>query len=387
MAMARPSVPAAPARIGPSFSRGLWRIAAANVSSGNTVRLLHNGPEAFDEMEVLIHGAKESVAMECYLFRSDEVGRRFGDALVAAAKRGVRVRLLVDWAGGRESKSSFVAALKANGVDVRIFSPPGWRAWFGLLPRDHRKLLVVDDTIGVTGGVGIGVEWMRGVAAKRRSQWRDTAVRIQGHAAKDMVLAFEKMWRRAAGKHSRRSRFVRKRSIGAHLDPATHERSLVGIIEGEPLRVRVARAFQMQAIAAERSIWIASAYFMPSWSEYESIVGAARDGVDVRLLVPGRNDHPWFTQFTRRYYRRLLRNGVRIWEWNGEMMHAKTSVIDGRWVRVGSTDYNPLGVAINFELDAIIEDTEIGAEAEAMFSEDLDQSREITRRSRTLKGT
>ena len=126
---------------------------------------------------------------------------------------------------------------------------------------------------------------------------------------------------------------------------------------------------------------------MPSWSEYESIVGASRDGVDVRILVPGRNDHPWFTKFTRRYYKRLLRNGVRIWEWKGEMMHAKTSVIDGRWVRVGSTDYNPLGVAINFELDAVIEDPAIGAEAEAMFLEDLDQSHEITHRSRTLKGT
>ncbi|HEX7939180.1 MAG TPA: phospholipase D-like domain-containing protein, partial [Gemmatimonadaceae bacterium] len=230
----RPSVPVA-AKSGPSFTRALWRIAAANVSSGNKVRLLHNGPEAFDEMEALIHGAKESVVMECYIFRSDEVGQRFGDALVVAAKRGVKVRLLVDWIGGRESKSSFVATLRANGVDVRIFGRPGWKTWFGLLPRDHRKLLVVDGTIGVTGGVGIGVEWMRGVAAKRRSQWRDTAVRIQGDAAGDMLGAFDKMWRRAGGKHSRRSRFLRGRPSGAHMDPATHARSLVGIIEGEPL--------------------------------------------------------------------------------------------------------------------------------------------------------
>jgi phosphatidylserine/phosphatidylglycerophosphate/cardiolipin synthase-like enzyme len=362
----------------------LWRIAAANVTSGNKVQLLHNGPEAFDEMETLIHGAKESIAMECYIFRPDEVGHRFGEALMSAVRRGVRVRLLVDWAGGRAMASSHFETLRTGGVNLRIFSPPGLRAWFGLMPRDHRKLLVVDEKIGVTGGVGIGVEWMRGVAEKRRSKWRDTAVRIQGAAARDMLSAFDKMWRRAAGKHSRRSRFVRKRPTGAHLDPSTHERSLVGIIEGEPLRVRVARAFQIQAIAAQRSIWIASAYFMPSWSEYESLVGASRDGVDVRILVPGRNDHPWFTQITRRYYKRLLRNGVRIWEWSGEMMHAKTSVTDGRWVRVGSTDYNPLGVAINFELDAIIEDTHVGAEAEAMFLGDLDESREITKRSRKL---
>jgi phosphatidylserine/phosphatidylglycerophosphate/cardiolipin synthase-like enzyme len=106
--------------------------------------------------------------------------------------------------------------------------------------------------------------------------------------------------------------------------------------------------------------------------------GAARDGVDVRILLPSRNDHPWVSLLARRYYRRLLTNGVRIWEWQGEMMHAKTSVIDGRWVRVGSTDFNPLGVAINYELDAVIEDAALGQEAERMFLADLDGSREVT---------
>ncbi len=375
-----PSVPL-PASTGPSFARGLWRIAAADVSSGNRVRLLHDGPEAFDEMEGLIGDAKHSIAMETYIFRPDEVGQRFGDALSAAVKRGVLVRLLADWVGGRELSKRFLHSLKASGIDLRVFNPPGFRRWFGLMPRDHRKLLVVDDAVGVTGGVGIGVEWTRGVADKRRSQWRDTSIRIEGPAAVDMQQAFDKMWRRASGTSSRRSRLIRKRTRGAHLDPGTHERSLVGIIEGEPLRLRVSRALQMQAIAAERSIWIASAYFMPSWAEYESLVGASRDGVDVRILVPSRNDHPLATILTRRYYHRLLRNGVRIWEWRGEMMHAKSSVIDGRWVRVGSTDFNILGVAINYELDAIVEDQEIGRQAQERFLADLDESREVTKRS------
>jgi phosphatidylserine/phosphatidylglycerophosphate/cardiolipin synthase-like enzyme len=131
-------------------------------------------------------------------------------------------------------------------------------------------------------------------------------------------------------------------------------------------------------VSAERSIWIASAYFMPSASEVEALNGAARDGVDVRVLVPSRYDHPWIRLATRHFYRRLLRNGVRIWEWRGEMMHAKTSVVDSRWTRIGSTDYNPLGLAINFELDAVIEDRVLGTQAEAMFLEDLEQSKEIT---------
>ena len=152
----------------------------------------------------------------------------------------------------------------------------------------------------------------------------------------------------------------------------------MGIVEGEPWRLRVARALQIQAVSAERCIWIASAYFYPSSAELEALAGAALDGVDVRILVPSKYDHPWVRRFTRQVYTRLLRNGVRIWEWNGVMMHAKTSVVDSRWVRVGSTDFNPLGVAINYELDALIEDRALGEEAEEMFRSDLAESTEIT---------
>ncbi len=382
----RPSVPAQ-AKGGPSFARALWRIAAANVSAGNKAKLLTSGPDAFDEMESLIHGARESIALESYIFRSDEVGQRFGAALIEAAKRRVRVRVLMDWVGGFGRGQPFVDHLRSEKVNVRIFNPLGFRRWLGIMPRDHRKVLVVDEKIGVTGGVGIGVEWTRGVAHTGRQKWRDTAISIAGPAAKDMLIAFEKMWRRASGKSSQRWRLVQKRPFNAHLDSEIHQRALVGIIEGEPLRLRVARAMQMQAIAAERSIWISSAYFAPSWSEYEALTGAARDGVDVRILVPGRNDHPWFTRVTRRYYHRLLRNGVRIWEWNGEMMHAKTSVIDGRWVRVGSTDFNAMGVAVNYELDAVLEDADIGGAAEQMFLEDLERSKEVTKRSKIVRAT
>jgi cardiolipin synthase len=363
---------------GPAFARGLWRIAAADVSSGNKVRLLHDGPATFDVMSEAIAAARESVVLEAYILRSDEVGHRIGDALIAAANRGVQVRVLSDWIGMRGVSTSYLTGLKKAGIVHRAFSPPGWRRWLGLIPRDHRKVLVVDSQIGVTGGVGIGNEWM-GKTERHRGHWRDTAVRIEGPAAHDMQQAFNTMWERAIKRERRGShRLTRRIARGAHLDPATAEPALVGIIEGEPLRLRVARALQMQAISAERSIWIANAYFVPSWSEVEAILGAARDGVDVRILVPQRNDHAWVSMLTRRYYRRLLTNGVRIWEWKGAMMHAKTSVVDSRWVRVGSTDLNPLGVAINFELDAVIEDARLGAKAEAMFLEDLDGSREVT---------
>lgn len=368
-----------PAVPGPSFARGLWRIAAADVSSGNSVMLLRDGPAAFAEMIRLIDNAKKSVALEVYIFRSDEVGEQVTAALLRAVARGVAVRLLIDWIGTRGTSRKLFTRMRLAGIPVAVFSAPGFRRWFGLVPRDHRKLLVVDGQIGITGGFGVGREWTTGVLKVHRSRWRDTAVRIEGAAAGDMAHAFDHMWNRATGKERRGShRFLRRPARGAHLDPSTDQPALVGIVEGEPLRLRVSRALQIQAISARRSIWIATAYFTPSPSEVEALNGAARDGVDVRILVPSRNDHPWVAFLARRYYRRLLTNGVRIWEWQGEMMHAKTSVIDGRWVRVGSTDFNPLGVAINYELDAVIEDATLGKQAEEMFLADLEGSREVT---------
>jgi cardiolipin synthase len=375
--------PPAPLGPGPSFARGLWRIASADVSSGNRVQLLRDGVHTFQTMLELIDGARESVAFEGYIFRGDDVGKRFAAALTAAGRRGVAVRLLVDWVGRMGTPRSFFTHMRQDNVEVCIFNPPSiTRRWLGLVPRDHRKVLVVDGASGVTGGIGIGDEWRTGVLKRRRSPWRDTAVRIDGPAAGDMAAAFDHMWQRGVT-HERRGahRYMIRQSRGAHLDPSTDAPALVGIIEGEPGRFRVARALQIQAVSAERSIWIASAYFLPSYSEVEALNGAARDGVDVRVLVPSRYDHPWIRLFTRQFYRRLLMNGVRIWEWTGEMMHAKTTVIDGRWLRIGSTDFNPLGVAINFELDAVIEDPRTGAEAEEMFEADLRHSREIRPRA------
>jgi cardiolipin synthase len=367
-------------RMGPvqSFSRALWRITSADVSPGNSAELFADGNETFDAMEQLIDSAQRTVEMETYILHEDSVGRRFADALGRAAERGVKVRLLCDWIGKRGTSRAFFDGLRKRGVDVRIFNPPGFRRWLGLIPRDHRKLLVADGSAGITGGIGIGEEWKRGLMRRRRMAWRDRCVRVEGPAGADMERAFDHMWRRAAGERaSKEERRLRRAPRNTALDPTIAEPALVAVVEGEPGRFRVGRAMHLGAAAAERSIWLASAYFIPSFAEVDSLNGAARDGVDVRLLLPSNNDHPWVHQFTRRFYRSLLANGVRIWEWRGEMMHAKTSVVDGRWTRVGSTDFNPLGVAINYELDVFIEDANVGNEAEKLFLADLELSREI----------
>lgn len=354
---------------------------ATHVSTGNCVALLRDGPATFEGMLTLIADARDRVSLESYIVRSDAVGERFASELIAAARRGVRTRLLFDAIGSRTTSPCFVRQLRGGGVEVGIFNRPSLRRrWFGLLPRDHRKLLVVDGKAGVIGGMGLGHEWTTGTQQRTKggaSPWRDTAVRIEGPAASDMEQAFHRSWTRAV-----ESKY---RDVDATL-PASPPvpltlgggQAMVAIMEGEPRRYRVARSIEVTAITARRSIWISDAYFMPSMRLVEALTGAARDGVDVRLLVPSRGDHPWFIRATRRYYPRLLMSGVRIWEWPGEMMHAKTSVADGRYVRVGSTDFNPLGIVINFELDAMIDDAALGAAASAMFEHDIARSREMT---------
>jgi len=372
-----------------SFARGLWRIASAGASAGNRVHLLRDGAQAFEAMLGAIADARDTVVLESYLVTADAVGNRFADALVEAAKRGVKVRMVADWVGSRGAGHAYWKRLRDADVHVRIFNPPGPRPWLGMLPRDHRKVLVADDVVGITGGFGLSEAWSGGVRRRRTAPWRDTAVRIEGPAAIDMSRAFQLMWRRANFEPREPRRWRRRQLVrparGADTDPQTALGAVVGIVEGEPWRLRVARAMQLQAASAEKLIWIASAYFYPSVAELEALAGAAQDGVDVRLLVPSKYDHPWVRRLTRRVYHRLLRNGVRIWEWNGVMMHAKTSVVDGHWVRVGSTDFNPLGIAINYELDAIIEDATLGEHAVEMYLTDLASSTEIRWRGRAGK--
>ncbi len=366
-----------------SFARGLWRVTAADVSAGNRPLLLRDGAAAFDAMIAVIEQARHTLDFECYIFRgADEVGQRFVRSLADAAHRGVRVRLLVDWIGGRGTPSRVWKALRTDGVDVRIFSPPGFRAWLGLLPRDHRKLLVADAKVGITGGIGIGEEWRLGSLGPKRRPWRDTVVQIHGPAAEAMERAFDAMWLRCAGlgPTRREQRRMVRAARNSWIDFADAPPALVGIVEGEPGRFRISRALEVQAAAARARLWIATAYFIPAFGVVEALKGAARDGVDVRILVPGRNDHAWVNRYAASYYPALLRNGVRIWEWQGEMMHAKSTVMDGVITRIGSTDFNPLGAAINYELDAIIGDRTFGEQAEQMFLADIEHSREVGRK-------
>jgi cardiolipin synthase len=356
------------------FQRRLRRLAGANISDGNHIRLLKDGRQAYPEMLRLIREARFSVVMEQYQFWPDAVGHEFMDALAGAARRGVEVRVIIDRFGSWRLKARHVRPMIDAGVRLRWFNPPGLRRrWFGLLPRDHRKLLVADGAVAVTGGIGIADVWSDR-ARPGKQPWRDNAVRIDGRAVRDLVETFEAMWARSG----RRS--WRKWDIIDDLTPhgvVNGEDAIVGVVKGVPGHWTIERSSQVLAVTARERIWIWDAYFVPSPPETDALIMAARDGVDVRLLVPSRSDPAWVRPLTRRFFRKLTQGGVRVFEWQSEMMHAKTTVTDGRWVRVGSTDFNPLGVAINFELDAVILDEALGAELEEAFLQDLKNCREV----------
>lgn len=274
---------------GPSFARALWRVAAARVTSGNDVRLLVDGPNTFDAMHELIARAHSTIDVEHYYWNPDEVGRGLIDALTSAARRGIRVRVIVDWVGGRHGTLKLLKEARRAGCEVRVFNPPGFRRWFGALPRDHRKVVVVDGRVGITGGVGIAEVWGKWRPLRRSvAPWRDTAVEIHGPAATDLARAFLFMWRLAGGdRPTREERRARLAPTGTR-EQAHELPALVGIVEGEPGRARVARALQTSAVGAERSIWLATAYFLPSPREVEAFLARRATGSTYGFLSPTR---------------------------------------------------------------------------------------------------
>jgi cardiolipin synthase A/B len=217
--------------IGPRFARGLWRIAAADASSGNEVELMRDGTRIFNAMIEVIEKARETLVLESYMIVSDSVGERFSIALIAAAGRGVKVRVIADWAGSRETTRAFWRTLRDGGVDVRIFNKPGFRRWLGLLPRDHRKVLVADEEVCVTGGIGLAEVWSGFVKRKKKAPWRDTAVLIRGPAAVDMARAFETMWKRANFEERRAARrHMVRRARNTATTPGQSTGAVVGIV-------------------------------------------------------------------------------------------------------------------------------------------------------------
>lgn len=321
-----------------------------------------------------IRAAQRRVLLENYIVRDDEVGRAFRDALVERARSGVLVAVIVDWLGCLgQSRRSFWTPLRAAGGQVRIYNPPKLGEPFGWISRDHRKLLVVDGLYGFLSGVCISAKWL-GNPARNIPPWRDTGVALRGPAVAELEAAFAQSWS----------------STGpalANLPPASEPTQPAGsvalrVIATEPVRSDLYRLDQLIASIARQTLWFSDAYFVAIAPYVQALVAAARDGVDVRMLVPGASDTPMVANLSRAGYRSLLKAGIRVFEWNGSMLHAKTAVADGRWARVGSSNLNISSWLGNREIDVAVEDAGFASLLASQYERDLQNSTEIVLRPR-----
>ncbi len=351
----------------PALERALDRACGGRAIPGNRVRHLPDGPVAFAAMEAAIEAARRYVHFENYIIRDDRTGRRFADLLIAALGRGVAVRVLYDAFGCRGTPRAFWRKLTRAGGEVRPFNPVNPLHPIRSLRRDHRKYLGTDGSRAVVGGLCVGDEWA-GDPARQRLPWRDTAVDVCGPAAAVMDLTFHRLWRLAGGELPDGERRGEADLCGE---------ANVRTVEGLPGRLRIYRAAELLVAGAASRIWITEAYLIAPAPLTAGLIAAARAGVDVRLLLPGKSDIPALRAFTRVGYRELLQAGVRIWEWRGPMLHAKTVVADDTWLKVGSSNLNPSSLLTNYELDVLTSDPDLAEEAAHQFRRDLTHATEI----------
>jgi len=344
----------------------LSRAAGAPLIGGNDVRLLEDARENYPRWLEAIRKAVDHVHFENYFIQDDEIGREFADALIAKAREKVTVRLIYDWMGSfRRTSRGFWSALRAGGVEVRSYNPLRLSSPLGLFSRDHRKTLVTDNEVGFIAGLCVGGAWI-GDPVRGIEPWRDTGVEIHGPAVADIERAFARTWALCG----------EPLPENAVVPPPAGDVSM-RIVSSEPSTAGMLRLDQLIAALARKRLWLTDAYFNGTTLYIQALRAAAKDGVDVRLLVPNTTDIPILKPLSRASYRTLLEAGVRIFEWNGTMVHAKTAVADGQWARVGSTNLNVASWFGNCELDAVIEDSAFSARMEDMFLRDLENATEI----------
>ena len=343
------------------------RATGSRTLDGNQLELQHEGSGTLDSWLEGISRAQHLVYLENYLIRDDRVGRAFRDVLIEKARSGVPVYVIYDWVGCWATPRSYWKPLRQAGVHVRAFNPPSLAIGdpFRILRRDHRKLIVLDGKVAYVGGFCLGAEW---AGRATHEAWRDTAVKIYGPAVSAAARAFERTWCGMGGSLALSEEIPVASNVG---------NTPVWLIEGEPGRTRVYRTIHWIAAKARDRLWITDAYFVAPRSVSEALGAAAQQGVDVRILVPAHNNWPLVGSLSRGGYRSLLKCGVRIFEWQGPMIHAKTAVVDGIWTRVGSSNLNSVSLVGNWELDVGVLDTGLAHQLEELFLMDLTSSVEI----------
>lgn len=347
--------------------RALERIGESSFSHHNDVQLLQDGPRVFGAWIEDIQRAKKTILLENYIIHEDVVGITLVQALVEKARQGVQVYVLYDWVGSLGTSPTFWRALQEAGGYVQAFNPVRWSNPLQGVRRDHTKLLCIDGNVAFVGGLCVGDNWI-GDPKRGLAPWRDTAVRIEGPAVTSLVRIFFDMW-----------------SLGWQETPPLGEvnkrfatgEATVQIIHGIPSRARLYRALQSLFVTATSRIWIADAYFILPSALQEALASAAQDGIDVRILVPRHSDLPSVAWLSRAGYADLLQAGVRIFEWEVSMLHAKTATVDGQWSKVGSSNLTAGSLFFAYEIDVLVENKMFAQQMEEQFLQDLSRSNEL----------
>ena len=356
-----------------AFLQTMHALTGSPMSQGNKVDILRNGVQIFPAMLAAIRNAKRTINLEFYIYWDGEIGRQFAESLAERARAGVKVNVVLDSVGSAPMSEELIAFMRRNGIAVEWYHPLRWYTILRANHRTHRKLLIVDGEIGFSGGVGIADTWLGD--ADTRDHWRETVVRVEGPVVTQMQFAFMDNWVKSRG----------ELLTGLDYFPQLAPRGdcLTQVIKSSPSEgsSTVKLLYIISIVSAQRSIHINNAYFIPDADTLRALEGAVRRGVDVRVIVPGEfNDVPLVRQASRFFYTRLLRHGIRIFEYQPTMMHAKTMVVDGIWTTVGSSNFDDRSFRLNDEVNVNIYDEGIAGRMEQMFFEDLARSEEISKR-------
>ncbi len=337
----------------------------------NRIELLRSGAEAFPRMLEAIEQAAHYVHLSSYILRSDKIGQRFQRALIERAKSGLDVRVLFDAVGSFDLDPRYVASLRDAGVQVVEYHPIApWRPRWGLNRRNHQKLLIVDHAIAFTGGMNIGDEY---APEPEGGGWHDMHARVEGSLVTELESMFRRAWASSVG-----TPYEAVESFAPHqVGPAY--RKLAYSVDNFGLRNRSHMHHDyLHAIrTAQSSISIMNAYFLPDRGLRRAFRKAVRRGVSVRVVVPSVSDVMVVQYASRHLYKRLLRSGIRIFEWPLTMMHAKVGVIDGVWSTIGSYNLDARSFLHNLEVGLVIIDRDFAADLQQVFDADVKRCREV----------
>ncbi|HZU21336.1 MAG TPA: phospholipase D-like domain-containing protein [Terriglobales bacterium] len=360
----------------PEFLHELEALTDARVRRHTDIQVLTNG-ESFYQAELeAITGAQETINLEAYIFQTGDVTSRFLRAMTERARQGVKVKLLLDAVGSAGTFKSEIAALREAGGKFAWYHPLWWHTIPNFNNRTHRELLIVDSRIGFAGGAGFADHWLH--ARPKHPRWRDTMLRFEGDVVTSLQATFAENWLESTGE------VLAGHDYFPCLPAAAGEGETEALVVastptvGGSTRARV--LFQLLISSARESIHITTPYFLPDAGARHALMKAAKErGVDVRILVPGRHsDHFQTRSSSRRFYGPLLQAGVRIFEYEPSMIHAKMMVVDGLWSVVGSTNLDPRSFRINDEVNVAIRGREVAARLGRDFAADLANSRQVT---------